>query len=88
MKKQNFSTIEEDINRVDNQGKKVLFLQNVIQELKESSLLNPELQVSFIDHELTEFFEDITVTVKKALLPLLTKRHKLEENTYNNLMGK
>jgi hypothetical protein len=88
MKKQNFSAIQEDINRVDMQGKKVLFLQNTVQELTANTLFAPGLQVDFIDHGLAEFFDEIALATKKVLQPILLKKHKQEELIYKNLLSK
>ena len=88
MAKKNYSTVAEDINRVDLQGKKVLFLQETITELNENSLFVPSLETEFIDHDLYLVYTEMKLTAKKPLLSLLTKKLKAEEAIYKNLLSK
>lgn len=87
MPKKNFSTRKAEIyQQIEEQVKKINFLNSSITEMQEKSLLSPSLEVEFSNHYFDDLFDKMKDATNEASIGLLYHKLIEEELKFKNLI--
>ena len=70
---------------IEEQSRKINFLNNLITQIKEDSILSSGLESDFIDHGLTDLFDIIRHASTEVVLKIIQERLADEEKIFKNL---
>jgi hemerythrin superfamily protein len=81
------STRKADLfKQIEEQAKRINFLNSSIQQAQDKSVLSSSMEVDFSDHHFDDLFDKMKVSSSTAIIGLLQHKLAEEERVFGNLV--